>query len=69
MESTKFISLKDLNSIKLPREMTQWTQSSVPLAETLVINGTVVKGFGRGSAQLGIPTANIEMSEENTAKT
>jgi FAD synthase len=49
--------------------MTQWTQSSVPLAETLVINGTVVKGFGRGSAQLGIPTANIEMSEENTAKT
>jgi FAD synthase len=69
MESTKFISLKDLPNIKMPEEMTQWTHSSVPLNEPLLISGPVVAGFKRGSAQLGIPTANIEMNEENTKKT
>jgi len=48
-ESTKFISLKDIQSIKFPEEMAQWTDSSVALAEPLVISGPVVKGFGRGS--------------------
>ena len=27
--------------------------------------GNVVKGFQRGSKQLGVPTANIEMTKEN----
>ena len=29
----------------------------------------MVKGFGRGSKQLGVPTANLEMTEENKLKT
>jgi len=31
----------------------------------LDISGKVVKGFGRGSKQLGVPTANIQMTSEN----
>ncbi|CDW83043.1 haloacid dehalogenase-like hydrolase domain-containing protein 1a [Stylonychia lemnae] len=33
--------------------------------EEIKIKGKVVKGFQRGSKQLGCPTANIEMTEEN----
>lgn len=32
----------------------------------LYIKGTVVKGYGRGSSQLGFPTANIEPEECKT---
>ena len=35
----------------------------------IVLEGQVVKGFGRGSKQLGVPTANVEMTEENKVKT
>lgn len=31
-----------------------------PLEKPLVFRGTVVHGFGRGSKQLGIPTANLD---------
>jgi riboflavin kinase / FMN hydrolase len=37
--------------------------------EPLLLEGTVVKGFGRGSKQLGVPTANVEMTEQNKEKT
>ena len=30
-----------------------------PLSEPLRVKGEVVKGFGRGSKELGIPTANL----------
>lgn len=30
------------------------------LPEPVVVRGTVVKGFGRGSKELGIPTANLD---------
>lgn len=33
--------------------------------EDLVLRGTVIHGFGRGSKQLGVPTANVEMTEQN----
>lgn len=33
------------------------------------LRGKVVGGFKRGSKQLGIPTANIEMTDENITKT
>jgi FAD synthase len=33
-----------------------------------VITGKVVKGFSRGSKDLGCPTANIEMTEVNKMK-
>jgi len=29
------------------------------------LKGKVVRGFGRGSKQLGVPTANVEMTSEN----
>ena len=36
--------------------------------EKILIEGKIVSGFQRGSKQLGIPTANIEMTEENSKK-
>ena len=41
----------------------------MPLSPSLVLRGQVVKGFGRGSKQLGVPTANLEMTDENRLKT
>ncbi|WIA22630.1 hypothetical protein OEZ86_009609 [Tetradesmus obliquus] len=32
----------------------------IPLDPVFTISGTVVKGFGRGSKELGIPTANVD---------
>lgn len=37
--------------------------------QSLLITGKVVDGYKRGSKQLGVPTANIEMTEENKEKT
>ena len=39
------------------------------LEPSIQLAGIVVKGFGRGSKQLGVPTANVEMTEVNKAKT
>ena len=39
------------------------------LPEPILLDGEVVKGFGRGSKQLGVPTANVQMTEENKEKT
>jgi riboflavin kinase len=39
---------------------------TVPLHPLLRIRGTVVKGFGHGSRQLGIPTANIDADSLRT---
>ena len=33
---------------------------TIPMHPVLRIRGTVVKGFGRGSRELGIPTANVD---------
>jgi HAD superfamily hydrolase (TIGR01509 family) len=35
---------------------------AVPLAPPLRLRGAVVRGVGRGSAQLGIPTANLDLA-------
>ena len=32
-----------------------------PLAAPVLLRGPVVKGFGRGSKELGIPTANLDI--------
>eukprot|EP00879_Flechtneria_rotunda_P032963 GHRR01036464.1.p1 GENE.GHRR01036464.1~~GHRR01036464.1.p1 ORF type:complete len:200 (+),score=51.86 GHRR01036464.1:1088-1687(+) len=32
----------------------------IPLEPVIKLKGTVVKGFGRGSKELGIPTANVD---------
>ena len=49
-------------------EFTDWHEH-VSLEPPIVLQGTVVKGFGRGSKQLGVPTANVEMTSENKHKT
>ena len=49
-------------------EFTDW-DTHVTIEPPLVLEGTVVKGFGRGSKQLGCPTANVEMTQENKDKT
>ena len=40
---------------------------TIPLDPVWRIRGTVVKGFGRGSSQLGIPTANLDPTAIATA--
>ena len=37
--------------------------SYVRLSECFILEGTIVKGFGRGSSELGFPTANLEVSK------
>ena len=44
-------------------EFKLWANESIDTDVTVA--GKVVYGFQRGSKQLGIPTANIEMTEEN----
>ena len=44
-------------------EFQLWT-SHIPM-DGIRIKGQIVKGFQRGSRQLGCPTANIEMTPEN----
>ena len=39
---------------------TDYVGETVPLDAVWRISGTVVRGFGRGSKQLGIPTANLD---------
>lgn len=40
---------------------------TIPLHPLIYIRGTVVKGFGRGSRELGIPTANVDADSLRTA--
>ena len=39
------------------------------LPQPIQLDGEVVAGFGRGSKQLGVPTANVKMTEINKEKT
>lgn len=36
------------------------SEAVIPIDRTIYLKGTVVKGFGRGSKDLGIPTANVD---------
>ena len=69
MTTNKFISLASLEQeIKQVPEYASWTIHKA-IDPPLLLDGQVVKGFGRGSKQLGVPTANVEMTEENKQKT
>lgn len=50
-------------------ELKFWGSNSHIKVSKLHLEGKVVKGFGRGSKQLGVPTANVEMTPENIEKT
>ena len=69
LTSNKFIDLESLQTeiVGLP-EFKDWGQH-VTIKKPILLEGTVVSGFGRGSKQLGCPTANIEMTDENKQKT
>lgn len=49
--------------------MQAWGPATHVEIEGVVLTGKVVHGFGRGSKQLGVPTANLEMTAENKATT
>lgn len=49
-------------------EFADWDQH-VAIEPHLLLEGFVVQGFGRGSRQLGVPTANLEMTVTNKSKT
>ena len=69
ISSNKFISLASLDEeISTLPEFTDWCDHIV-LPKPLLLDGEVVKGFGRGSKQLGVPTANVKMTEINIEKT
>lgn len=52
----------DLGTFGLP-PFTDWVRGSLPLADPLRFRGEVIRGFGRGSQVLGIPTANLDASK------
>ena len=69
MGSNKYIALSSLEKeITALPEFADWSES-MPMPQPISLEGKVVKGFGRGSKQLGVPTANIEMTETNKSKT
>ena len=41
----------------------------VALEPPVILTGSIVRGFKRGSKDLGCPTANLKMTPENIAKT
>jgi len=45
-----------------PRQDLQSRDQEGDLSEPIILSSTVVKGFGRGSKQLGCPTANLEQN-------
>lgn len=70
MTSKKFVSLKSLTEelANLPELQFWGEETHIPISD-VVLSGKVVHGFGRGSKQLGVPTANIEMTADNVCKT
>ena len=65
-ETKKYVNFKDNEIIKGLPEFRLWKRS-VDLASGNLpsIEGHIVSGFKRGSKQLGVPTANIEMVHSN----
>ena len=57
-----FMDLKQVEKVRDVEECKFWKGRRM---EKVVIKGKVVNGFKRGSRELGVPTANIEMTEEN----
>lgn len=46
-------------------EFPLWSKN--PIKTDITLKGKVVHGFKRGSKELGVPTANIEMTPDNLA--
>ena len=68
LPSNKFISLASLQAeVSVVPEYAQW-DTHVTLPSPIVLEGTVVRGFKRGSKELGCPTANVEITPENKEK-
>lgn len=59
---TEYYNQQDLSSLSVDFEKIPW-QGHMKLLPSLNISGPIVKGFGRGSKDLGFPTANIEVHE------
>ena len=51
----KFELYKQIDTAEFP-----FWKSSIPI-DTILLKGTVIKGFGRGSKELGVPTANLKV--------
>ena len=76
-ETKKYVDYSDTKVIENLPEFKMWfgnvhvsqVKGGKDDKETLNITGKVVDGYKRGSKQLGVPTANIEMTEENKDKT
>lgn len=66
-ESNKYWDFTQVDLVSSIPEYTLW-HHHIPISD-VSISGAIVKGFKRGSKQLGCPTANIEMTHENIALT
>ena len=64
MQSRKYVDHTDESVTQDLPEFKYWTQAT---ELHLSISGKVVHGFKRGSKELGVPTANIQMTPENTS--
>ena len=65
---TEFIMKYQKEDIKKKFKFFSLWKNYIFYKEKITIEGKIVSGFQRGSKQLGIPTANIEMTEENSKK-
>lgn len=59
---TEYYNIQELSILPTHLETIPW-QGHIKLLPSLSIRGPIVKGFGRGSKDLGFPTANIEVRE------
>lgn len=66
-ESSKYWDFSKADAVEGVDEYSLWHRH-LPLSG-VVLQGSIVRGFKRGSKQLGCPTANIEMSEVNKSLT
>lgn len=57
----------DFSKKPLSQELECWG-NIIPLPKPLIIESFIIRGFGRGGKQLGMPTANLEITPEINEK-
>lgn len=62
LASMKHVEASNMSILTNLPESYYWNHT---IKMSLLLSGKVVSGFQRGSKDLGVPTANIEMTDEN----
>ena len=54
----------DFSKKPISEEYAVWGNNYIPFTHPLVLESYIIRGFGRGGKQLGMPTANLEITPE-----